>query len=97
VSLSLIINRLHFSEHFSFDHRNLLKKKERIVYPCSEFPISNTFDLREEGNMPSSCEEYRQQQQLLALKKRLAEDNLKPEDREELERLVQELERKLKI
>jgi hypothetical protein len=39
VSLSLIINRLHFSEHFSFDHRNLLKKKERIVYPCSEFPI----------------------------------------------------------
>ena len=51
----------------------------------------------EEGNMPFSCEEYRDQQQLLALKKRLAEDELKPEDREELERLVQELERKLKI
>jgi hypothetical protein len=47
--------------------------------------------------MPSSCEEYRQQQQLLALKKRLAENKLKPEDREEIERLVQELERKLKM
>jgi hypothetical protein len=47
--------------------------------------------------MPLSCEEYRQQQQLLALKKRLAEDELKPEDREELERLVRELERKLKM
>ena len=47
--------------------------------------------------MPLSCEEYRQQQQLLALKKRLAEDNLKPEDREEIVRLVQELERKLQI
>jgi hypothetical protein len=47
--------------------------------------------------MPLSCEEYRQQQQLLALKGRLAEDNLTPEDREEIERLVQELERKLKI
>ena len=53
--------------------------------------------MREEEDMPLSCEEYRQQQQLLALKKRLAEDNLTPEDREELERLVQELERKLKI
>jgi hypothetical protein len=47
--------------------------------------------------MPSSCEEYRQQQQLLALKKRLTENKLKPEDREEIERLVQELERKLKM
>jgi hypothetical protein len=47
--------------------------------------------------MPSSCEEYRQQQQLLALKKRLAEDKLQPEDREEIERLVQELEKKLKM
>jgi hypothetical protein len=53
--------------------------------------------LRKEEEMPLSCEEYRQQQQLLALKKRLAEDDLKPEDREELENLVQELERKLKI
>jgi len=47
--------------------------------------------------MPLSCEEYRQQQQLLALKKRLAEDKLKLEEREEIERLVQELERRLKI
>ena len=47
--------------------------------------------------MPSSCEEYRQQQQLLALKKRLAEDKLKSEDRKEIERLVQELEMKLKM
>jgi len=47
--------------------------------------------------MPLSCEEYRQQQQLLALKKRLAEDNLTPEDRKEIERLVQELEKTLKI
>ena len=47
--------------------------------------------------MPLSCEEYREQQQLLALKKRLVEDELKPEDREEIERLVQELEMKLKM
>jgi len=53
--------------------------------------------MREEEDMPLSCEEYRQQQQLLALKKRLVEDKLKPEDREEIERLVQELERQLRI
>ena len=47
--------------------------------------------------MPLSCEEYRYQQQLLALKKRLVEDKLNPEEREEIEKLVQELERKLKI
>ncbi len=47
--------------------------------------------------MALSCEEYRYQQQLLALKKRLAEDKLNPEEREEIERLVQELERKLKM
>ena len=47
--------------------------------------------------MTSSCEEYRHQQQLLALKKRLSEDKLTPEEREELERLVQELESKLKM
>ena len=57
----------------------------------------DAFDLKEEEDMPFSCEEYREQQQLLALKKRLAEDELRPEDREELEKLVQELERKLKI
>jgi hypothetical protein len=47
--------------------------------------------------MASSCEEYRYQQQLLALKKRLAEDKLSPEERIEIERLVQELEKKLKL
>ncbi len=47
--------------------------------------------------MASSCEEYRCQQQLLALKKRLSEDKLTSEEREELERLVQELEKKLKL
>ena len=47
--------------------------------------------------MALSCEEYRYQQQLLVLKKRLAEDKLNPEEREEIERLVQELERKLKM
>jgi len=47
--------------------------------------------------MPLSCEEYRYQQQLLALKKRLAEDRLNPKEREEIEKLVQELERKLKM
>lgn len=47
--------------------------------------------------MVLSCEEYRYQQQLLALKKRLAEDKLDPEEQEELEKLVQEIEKKLKI
>ncbi len=47
--------------------------------------------------MALSCEDYRYQQQLLALKKRLAEDKIDPEEREEIERLIQELERKLKI
>jgi hypothetical protein len=47
--------------------------------------------------MALSCEEYRYQQQLLALKRRLSESNLEPEEREEIERLIQELERKLKM
>jgi hypothetical protein len=47
--------------------------------------------------MASSCEDYRFQQQLLALRKRLAEDNLDPEEREELEKLIQELEKRLGI
>ncbi len=47
--------------------------------------------------MVSSCEEYRYQQQLLALKKRLAEAELEEDEREEMEGLVQELERKLKM
>jgi hypothetical protein len=44
-----------------------------------------------------SSEEYRYQQQLLALKKRLAEDKLNPEERDEIEKLIQELERELKM
>lgn len=47
--------------------------------------------------MALSCEEYRQQQQLLALKKRLTEDKLNPEEREEIEKLVQDLEKQLKM
>jgi hypothetical protein len=47
--------------------------------------------------MVSSCEEYREQQQLLALKKRLSENKLEPKEREEIERLVQDLEKKLKM
>jgi hypothetical protein len=47
--------------------------------------------------MVFSCEEYRHQQQLLALKKRLAEEKLTPEEREEIERMVRELEKKLKM
>jgi len=47
--------------------------------------------------MVLSCEEYRDQQQLLALKKRLSENRLDPEEREELERLVRDLEKKLKL
>ncbi len=45
--------------------------------------------------MALSCEDYRDQQQLLALKKRLAENRLDPEEREEIERLIGELESKL--
>ena len=47
--------------------------------------------------MPSSCEEYRDFQQLLALKRGLAGPNLETEEREEIERLIQELERKLEM
>lgn len=45
--------------------------------------------------MSVSCSEYREAQQLLALKKRLAEEKLEPEQRKELEGLIQELEKKL--
>jgi hypothetical protein len=48
-------------------------------------------------NVDFSCEEYRDQQQLLALRRRLAEERLDPEEREELERAVEELERKLGV
>jgi hypothetical protein len=47
--------------------------------------------------MALSCEEYRDQQQLLALKKRLSENKVDPEEREEIERLVRDLEIKLKM
>jgi hypothetical protein len=48
--------------------------------------------------MPSlSCEEYRDSQQLLALKIRLSENNLDPKERKEIERLIEELEKKLKL
>ena len=47
--------------------------------------------------MTSSCEEYRDLQQWVTLKKRLADNDLDPEDREEIEKLVQELEKKLKM
>jgi hypothetical protein len=47
--------------------------------------------------MVLSCEEYRDQQQLLALKKRLSENKLDAEEREEIERLIQDLEIKLKM
>jgi len=45
--------------------------------------------------MPISCSEYRETQQLLVLKKRLAEEKLDPNDREELEDLIRKLEKKL--
>ncbi len=44
-----------------------------------------------------SCEEYRDSQRLLALKIRLSENNLTPEERKEIERLIEELEKKLKL
>jgi hypothetical protein len=45
--------------------------------------------------MPVSCGEYRDAQQLLALKKRLAEEKLELKDQKELEKLIEELEKKL--
>jgi len=47
--------------------------------------------------MVLSCEEYRDQQRLLALKKRLFENKLDPKEREKIERLVKDLEKKLKM
>jgi len=48
--------------------------------------------------MPSlSCEEYRDSQRLLALKIRLSEKELDSEERKEIERLIEELEKKLKL
>ncbi len=45
--------------------------------------------------MPISCAEYRETQQLLALKKRLAEEKLNLEERQELEELIRKLEERL--
>jgi hypothetical protein len=45
--------------------------------------------------MPISCNEHRETLQLLALKKRLAEEKLGPKEREELEELIRTLEKKL--
>ncbi len=45
--------------------------------------------------MVVSCAEYRETQQLLALKKRLAEGKLDPEEQKELEELVLKLEKDL--
>jgi hypothetical protein len=48
--------------------------------------------------MPSlSCEEYRDSQRLLALKVRLSEEDLDSKERQEIERLIKELEKKLKL
>jgi len=44
-----------------------------------------------------SCEEYRDSQRLLALRIRLSEEDLDSEERKEIERLVEELEKKLKL
>jgi hypothetical protein len=73
-----------------------LGMKENCTFEISECQVYTLFILRI-LKMASSCEEYRCQQQLLALKKRLSEDRLTQEEREELERLVQELENKLKM
>lgn len=45
--------------------------------------------------MPISCNEYRETQQLLGLKKRLAQEKLDPKEREALEDLIRNLEKKL--
>ena len=48
--------------------------------------------------MPSqSCEEYRDSQRLLALKIRLSEKNLDTDERKEIEGLIEELEKKLRL
>jgi hypothetical protein len=45
--------------------------------------------------MTVSCAEYRETQRLLALKKRLAEKDLDPKERQELEELIRKLEEKM--
>ena len=48
-----------------------------------------------EPSVPYTCQDYREEQQLLALKKRLAEEDLSPREREEIERAIRELEQEL--
>ncbi len=58
--------------------------------------IPGPFDLYfETFNMNFSCAEYRHTQQLLALRKRLAEEDLTPEERKKLEELIRQLEEEL--
>lgn len=45
--------------------------------------------------MTQSCADYRETQQLLALKKRLAEEDLDPKERRELEEWIRKLEEKV--
>ena len=45
--------------------------------------------------MVESCTEYRSAQQLLALKKRLADGKLKVEEKVELEKLIKKIEKEL--
>jgi hypothetical protein len=47
--------------------------------------------------MTASCQDHRDELRLLSLRKRLVEDALTPEEREEIETLVEELERRLRI
>ena len=47
--------------------------------------------------MVPSCEDYRLEQQLLALRKRLAEDDSGPDERKEIERIIRDLEERLKM
>lgn len=44
-----------------------------------------------------SCEEYRDSQRLLALKIRLSGNNLDAEERQEIQKLIEDLEKKLKL
>jgi hypothetical protein len=57
--------------------------------------VSLLFKIAGRLPMSPSCEDYRHQQQLLALKRRLAEKEPEPEEREEIEKRVHELEREL--
>jgi hypothetical protein len=47
--------------------------------------------------MPVPCSEHRETMQLLALKKRLAEETLSPREKRELEAEIRQLEEKLKM